>query len=358
MHADRFNRWSLAWIAGGLALGLVCARADAADAVIVGVRSSLSAPAEAAAQGRIYTVLTIQQISAWQKLVPPVDVNALLRQVHQSLAAQGFQPAKARQPPEIVLTVEYGRDWLDNPYLGDPGDPSPVNGVTSVTGLNGSAHPLEKLPNQTLTGAPVQLMNHIGRGVEARAQKAGYEKLYLRITAWQYQPDPKGRAKELWTTIMAVDDPDHADFNVLAAGMLTAGAPYFSRAIAEPELEVSAPVPDGRVKLGAPQVVDAPVTPRGHKFPMQVSVSISPGEPAKSFDLPAGEAITTLREFARQADSEIIYSSAQISGIKTHAVGGELPPHVALERLLEGTGLIAIPDEKSGAFVIRPSPGH
>ncbi len=90
---------------------------------------------------------------------------------------------------------------------------------------------------------------------------------------------------------------------------------------------------------------------------MQVSVSISPAEPVRAFDLPAGEAITTLREFARQADTEIIYSSAQIRD-KNAVRQRPIVPRAALDRLLEGSGLIAIPDEKSGAFLIRQSAGR
>ena len=347
-----------ACIWGGLGFGVLLPNAPAADPVLIGVRSSLVAPAGAAAQGRIYTILSIQQISAWEKVMHPVEVDDLLALVRQSLAAQGFQAAKPRQLPEIVLTVEYGRDWLDNPYLGDSGDSPPVSGVSSATDMNGGGLSLEKVPNQTMSGAPAQLMNHLGTGVEARAQKAGYEKLYLRVIAWKYPPDQKGRSVRVWSTTMAVDDPEHSDLNVLAAGMLAAGSPYFGRAIGEPELEVAQPVPGGRVKLGAPQVIDAPAANPTDRLPRRVSFSTGAAEPTKTFHLTPGEAITTLREFARQADTEIIYSSAQVNGIKTPAVSGELPPRAALDRLLAGTGLIAIPDEKSGAFVIRQSSGR
>jgi len=341
-----------------LGFGLLVPGAQAADPVVIGVRSSLVAPAGAAVQGRIYTILSIQQISAWEKVVHPVEVDDLLALLRQSLAAQGFQAAKLHQPPEIVLTVEYGRDWLDNPYLGDPGDSFPVRGVSSASPPNGAQTTLDKVPNQPIAGVPVQLMNHLGTGVEARTQKAGYEKLYLRITAWKYPPDPKGRSARVWSTTMVVDDPDHSDLNVLAASMLAAGAPHFGRTIAEPELEVSQSLPNGHVKLGVSQVVDAPAPKPADKSPRPVSASLGATEPAKAFNLAPGEAITTLREFARQADTEIIYSSAQVSGIKTPAVSGEFLPRAALDRLLEGSGLIVILDEKSGAFVIRQPSGR
>ncbi len=199
---------------------------------MIGVRSCAHRPSGAGTPGRIYTLLSIQQISAWQTLVHPVDVNALLHHVRQSLEGQGFQAAKARQAPDIVLTVQYGRDLLENPYLGGHGEPPPISGIASATAINEGGTALEQLPNQTIAGTPVQLMNRISPGAEARTQKAGYEKLYLRITAWQYPFDPKARPKQLWTTTMAVDDPDRADLNVLAVGcwplapLILAGAPH------------------------------------------------------------------------------------------------------------------------------------
>jgi hypothetical protein len=157
---------------------------------------------------------------------------------------------------------------------------------------------------------------------------------------------------------MAVDDPDHSDLNVLAPGMLSAGASYFGRPISEPELEVVQIIPDGQVKVGTATVVDSAPAKPSVRFPMRVSLSFGSDEPSISFNFPAGDAISTLRQFARKADAEIIYSSEQLRGIKTSAVVGELPPRVALDRLLEGTGLIAIPDEQGSAFVIRRSEGR
>ena len=92
-------------------------------------------------------------------------------------------------------------------------------------------------------------------------QKAQYEKLCIRLTAWQYPTDPKAKPKQLWHTTMIVDDPDHRDLNTIAAEMLAAGAPYFDKEIKEEEVDVNKPLPEGRVNLGTPEVVD-PFKPR------------------------------------------------------------------------------------------------
>ncbi len=45
-----------------------------------------------------------------------------------------------------------------------------------------------------------------------------------------------------------------------------------------------------------------------------------------------------------------------VDGIRTNRLNGSFAPLEAMQHLLAGTGLIATPDEKSGAFV-RPSRG-
>ena len=57
---------------------------------------------------------------------------------------------------------------------------------------------------------------------------------------------------------MIVDDPDHRDLNAIAAEMLAAGAPYFDKEIKEEEVDIYKPLPEGRVNVGAPEVVEPP----------------------------------------------------------------------------------------------------
>lgn len=73
----------------------------------------------------------------------------------------------------------------------------------------------------------------------------------------------------------------------------------------------------------------------------------------KSFDLPAGDAATTLKLYAQQSGEQIVYPLDQIRGVKTNAVKGEVAPLAALEQMLADTGLVVVQDEKTGAIAVR-----
>ena len=86
-----------------------------------------------------------------------------------------------------------------------------------------------------------------------------------------------------------------------------------------------------------------------------LAVAVAPaGEfPKKIFEIPAGEALATLKQFADQAGGRLLYSADAVAGVRTRAVKGESAPREALERMLEGTGLEVVQDDRSGALVIR-----
>lgn len=73
----------------------------------------------------------------------------------------------------------------------------------------------------------------------------------------------------------------------------------------------------------------------------------------RAFDIPAGDAGKTLKQFALQANREIMFPDQPVDGVKTHAVHGDLTVGDALDRLLAGTTLKAIEDEKTGALMIK-----
>ncbi len=77
---------------------------------------------------------------------------------------------------------------------------------------------------------------------------------------------------------------------------------------------------------------------------------------SRTFDIPAGDAAQTLKQFAAQAGREIVFAPAAVAGVKTPAVNGRLTPNAALDLLLSDTGLIAREDEKTGAFSVRKAP--
>jgi outer membrane receptor protein involved in Fe transport len=81
--------------------------------------------------------------------------------------------------------------------------------------------------------------------------------------------------------------------------------------------------------------------------------TLSAQEPKRTFDVPAGDAEQTLKQFATQAQREIVFSPDNVAGLKTNSVQGEYAPQVALDQMLADTGLTATQDAKTGAFAVR-----
>jgi outer membrane receptor protein involved in Fe transport len=69
-------------------------------------------------------------------------------------------------------------------------------------------------------------------------------------------------------------------------------------------------------------------------------------------EIPAGELVAALESLARQAEVDLVYSEAQVRGLKTAGVSGDLSAQEAIRRLLEGTALEVRTDEASGALLI------
>lgn len=245
-------RWLLA--AGCVALIGPAARAQSNE-MAIGVRTEVvdkpdGIRAEPAPEhGKLYGMLPPQPVASEEKLVRPVDPNLLAGLVVTELDKRGFHRVVRGQKPQIIIGMYYGRGWLRNPYMAGAGPETP-GGASSVGGIDA--------PTVTITGTGAQMFKEKGTGFEAKLQRAQYEKLYIRVTAWQYPTDPKVKPKELWHTTMVVDDPDHRDLNAVAAEMLAAGSAFFDRESKEEEVEVYKPVPEGRVYVGTPEVVNTP----------------------------------------------------------------------------------------------------
>ena len=85
---------------------------------------------------------------------------------------------------------------------------------------------------------------------------------------------------------------------------------------------------------------------------------------AIDFNISAGPATQTLPKLSVQGGGlQIIFRSDVVAGVSTPALRGRLAPRAALDRMLEGTPLVAVPDSASGAIAIvraagqRPSGG-
>lgn len=64
-----------------------------------------------------------------------------------------------------------------------------------------------------------------------------------------------------------------------------------------------------------------------------------------SFNIPPQDAATAILEFARQARLQIIAPADRLGGIRTHSVSGVMDSRLALQRLLQDTGLVIASDD-------------
>src|SRR4051812_11631486 len=79
-------------------------------------------------------------------------------------------------------------------------------------------------------------------------------------------------------------------------------------------------------------------------------------ERVRAFDVPAGDAVDTLRLAARQAELEIVFFAETVQGVRTTALRGEFPPREGLERLVAGTGLRLVGDAPGRTLTVRREP--
>jgi hypothetical protein len=179
-----------------------------------------------------YTLALVRELPNLdgEKFAVPVDAEAIARKVAKELDHQGFWRAKPPQTPDFVITVDYGRGTLPNPYTGTSGEP------------------VDNLSDTQAIGMLRQHKNYVG--LEEKIQRAGQEKLFIRMTAWKYPTSPKDKPKRIWRTLMSVDDPDHRDLGVVADVMLAAGGAFFNQATEIEEAEITKPLSDGKVHIG------------------------------------------------------------------------------------------------------------
>lgn len=184
------------------------------------------------------------QVASDEKLVSPVPEKTLLavhRLLQEKLETQGYVGVPDKVRPEVLVTVQYGRGFLPNPYM---------VGMSSADILTG----------RTITmRGPADYLKRHELNYESKRQLAAEEKLYFCIAAWKFDSMRKGETPvRYWTTTIIVDDPDHRDLNQIYPQMIAAGAEFFNRRIHHDEIEVSTQVREGKVEVGIPQVVDDP----------------------------------------------------------------------------------------------------
>jgi iron complex outermembrane receptor protein len=88
-------------------------------------------------------------------------------------------------------------------------------------------------------------------------------------------------------------------------------------------------------------------------LPLASAAAATIAEGRQSFDLPAGDAPATLRLFSERSGREVLFVADMVRGVRTNAVHGEFGPREALDRMLAGTTLVAVADERSGALAVK-----
>jgi hypothetical protein len=182
--------------------------------------------------GRWYNIISAAPVEE-NPLARPVNETALLTQLRGVLALHGFHEAEPGHNPEIVLTVLYGRSHLLNPYTKESVDIDANNGVPTASIGETEARTLSMPGGQT------------------RLIAASAEKLFIAVCAWKFPETAQEKPKELWRTIVNVDDPDE-DLNLVSEKMLRAASTFFDHPIETPEVTFSSDLPEGHVKLGTP----------------------------------------------------------------------------------------------------------
>jgi len=86
---------------------------------------------------------------------------------------------------------------------------------------------------------------------------------------------------------------------------------------------------------------------------MVAAAAAEQAEAKRTYNLPRGDAATMLGQFAKASGRQIIFAMEKVRGEQTGAISGEFSAREALGRMLAGTGLVAVQDDTTGAFVIK-----
>jgi len=77
----------------------------------------------------------------------------------------------------------------------------------------------------------------------------------------------------------------------------------------------------------------------------------------KAFNLPAGEAAATLKEFIAQSGEQLLFSPDDVAGLQTKPVEGTLTAREALEAMVSGSTLTVTEDKDTGALALKGPAG-
>ncbi|MGH7957044.1 MAG: STN domain-containing protein [Opitutaceae bacterium] len=87
-------------------------------------------------------------------------------------------------------------------------------------------------------------------------------------------------------------------------------------------------------------------------FPLVSGPAVAAVGTKKTFDISAGDALTTLKQFSVQGEVRLLYAVDAVKGVKTNAVKGVYVPREALDRLVAGVGLEVTENADGGVFAV------
>ena len=197
---------------------------------------------------RRYLLASVKEIKTGENLVRAADARTIAGQLDAVLQKQGFHPVGKDEKPEIIITALYGRGMILNPHV----DPDSLPPGDYRRGLRGPQNISNSVPVTPIVDHKTLV------GLRDKTAALNYEKVAIQISAWEYPPppDPNQKPHVLWITTIYADDAEHRDLNQVSAKLLESGAPYFDKHIdRESEVKIWAPAPEGKVKVGTPEVV-------------------------------------------------------------------------------------------------------
>lgn len=83
-----------------------------------------------------------------------------------------------------------------------------------------------------------------------------------------------------------------------------------------------------------------------------VTVARAADESKRSYNIPADEAAAAFRQFSAVSGKEVLFAAEAVRGVRTTAVQGEYSAMEAVGRMLAGTGLQAMQDDRTGAISV------
>jgi iron complex outermembrane receptor protein len=80
-------------------------------------------------------------------------------------------------------------------------------------------------------------------------------------------------------------------------------------------------------------------------------------EGTRTYELPAGDAATALRQLSEISGREVLFAAEIVRGVRTNAVRGQLTALDAAKQMVAGTKLAVTQDEKTGAIAVHRQRG-